>query len=305
MTHIPIAPNLASLQSTEAPTQHFTWLSPDGLTLAGVRWSPQGSVGKKTPVLCLPGLSRNTRDFGAIAGFLTKQGHEVIALDYRGRGASEWSPDWQTYTLPQEAADIDLAISEQNLDQFVLLGTSRGGLHAMAMAQRYPADRMIGVILNDIGPEIPLASLLRIRDSIGLKMAFAGWQELTIHLRTGLGDQFPALTECDWLRFARQLATETDGNVTLDYDPQLRRQLDGLEDGDAFPDLWPLYDGLFNIPVLILRGERSDLLSTGTSKAMIQRHNRSDLIVIPAEGHAPLLWDPISQQAILQFLGKS
>lgn len=305
MTHIPIAPNLASLQSTEAPTQRFTWLSPDGLTLAGARWLPQGSVGKKTPVLCLPGLSRNTRDFGAIAGFLTKQGHEVIALDYRGRGASEWSPDWQTYTLPQEAADIDLAISELNLDQFVLLGTSRGGLHAMAMAQRYPADRMIGVILNDIGPEIPLASLLRIRDSIGLKMTFEGWQDLVSHLRTGLGDQFPALSEGDWLRFARQLATETDGKVTLDYDPQLRRQLDGLEDGEAFPDLWPLYEGLTNISVLILRGERSDLLSTGTSKAMIQRHDRSDLIVIPNEGHAPLLWDSKSQRAILQFLENS
>lgn len=282
----------------------FTWRSEDGLTLAGVHW-PVSKHSNQLPMLCLPGLSRNTRDFDAIARHLQQSGVAVYALDYRGRGRSDWDPKWENYTIAVEGTDIDAAISHLKLERFALLGTSRGGLHAMAMAHRYDKTRMPAVILNDIGPDIPLASLLRIRDSIGQKMRFESWDHLTNHLKAGLGAQFLALDQADWLRFSHQLASERDGHVVLDYDPALRHQLDGLEDHDIFPDLWPVFDGLKDRKLLILRGQHSDLLSEETLTRMIERHTDTDSLTIPAEGHAPLLWDNYSQQAITRLLKSS
>lgn len=290
-----------SPSSNRLSLRSFTWRSEDGLTLAGVHW-PVSPHSNQLPVLCLPGLSRNTRDFDAIAQHLQQNGVPVYALDYRGRGRSDWDTNWENYTIAVEGTDIDAAISHLQLERFALLGTSRGGLHAMAMAHRYDKTQMPAVILNDIGPDIPLTSLLRIRDSIGHKMMFESWDHLTHHLKTGLGTQFPALDQADWIRFAHQLASEEDGHVVLDYDPALRHQLDGLEDHNIFPNLWPVFDGLKDRRLLILRGQHSDLLSEETLAQMIERHPRTGSLIVPAEGHAPLLWGGPSQQAILHFL---
>ncbi|MFC6655852.1 alpha/beta fold hydrolase [Roseibium salinum] len=231
---------------SRAARRQFTWQSPDGLTLAGCEWSPQQGGATRTasaiPVLCLPGLSRNTRDFHDVAAYLQSAGHHVVALDYRGRGRSDWDPDWRNYTLAVEAADIDAAIAHLDLQRFAVLGTSRGGLHALAMADRYPADRMAAVILNDIGPQVEMEGLRRIAGTLGQQMTYGSREDLAAILRQFLGPQFPAFGMEDWLKLAGQLASEEDGRFVMDYDPALANQLAGLDDAAPLPDLWHLYE---------------------------------------------------------------
>ncbi|PVB63249.1 alpha/beta hydrolase [Labrenzia sp. 011] len=284
----------------------FTWKSPDGLTLAGYEWRPARQTAETTTspiaVLCLPGLSRNTRDFNDVAKFLQFVGHHVIALDYRGRGMSEWDPDWRNYDLTIEGHDIDAAIAHLGLDRFAVLGTSRGGMHAFAMAGRYPADRMAAVILNDIGPHIEMRAIHRIAATLGHNMTHASLEEVAISLQRTLGQQFPAFQMADWRKFAGQIASVSDGRVVLDYDPALARQLASLDDAGPVADLWHLYEKLTDRPVLILRGEHSDLLSEETCRRMLDTHPNARLKTVREQGHAPMLWERETHEEIARFL---
>ena len=286
----------------------FTWQSPDGLTLSGRQWRPQpvpedGRTAKAIPaVLCLPGLSRNTRDFDDIAQSLQSKGHHVIALDYRGRGKSAWDPDWRNYALTVEEKDIDAAIEMLGLDRFALLGTSRGGLHGLAMGLRYPATRMAAVIFNDIGPHIEMRAIHRIAATLGRKMKYSSFEDLASGLAHLLGFQFPAFGGKDWIRLAKQLASDQEGYVVLDYDPALARQFASLDDAAPAPDLWPLYEKLIDRPVMVLRGEHSDLLSPQTCQRMVECHPNARLRTIAGQGHAPVLWEREIQEEIAEFL---
>ncbi|TYC66995.1 alpha/beta hydrolase [Stappia sp. BW2] len=288
------------------PAVEFTWQSPDGLTLSGCEWpvgtaAPEGTP-SAIPVLCLPGLSRNTRDFNEIARFLQSRGHRVIALDYRGRGKSDWDPDWRNYALTVEDKDIDAAIAELHLDRFAVLGTSRGGLHALAMGLRYPASRMAAVIFNDVGPHIEMRAIHRIASTLGHQMKSASHEEVAEKLEHALGYQFPAFIKADWLRLAHQLASDRDGHVVMDYDPALAHQLASLDDAAPSPDLWPLYEKLTDRPVLVLRGEHSDLLSPDTCRRMMENHPNAAVKTVPGQGHAPVLWDGETHKTISEFL---
>jgi pimeloyl-ACP methyl ester carboxylesterase len=284
----------------------FTWTAPDGLTLAGEHWAPKSVelqiAETSIPVLCLPGLSRNTRDFHDIASFLQSAGHHVYALDYRGRGNSDWDKDWNNYSLPVEAGDIDTAIELLELERFALLGTSRGGLHALAMADRYPAERMAAVIFNDVGPRIERSAIKRIAASIGQKMKFSSLEGVAEHQRNSLGPQFPAFSENDWYKLANQLATSHEAQTVLDYDPSLARMFDDLDDETALPELWSYYEMLTDRPVAVVRGEHSDLLSTTTSQRMLDIHSGAMMKTIPGQGHAPVLWEPETHDFIESFL---
>ncbi|MHA7773444.1 alpha/beta fold hydrolase [Roseibium sp. M-1] len=292
---------------TAGSSSDFTWQGPDGLLLSGRQWWPVPSPdgGRNTtpiPVLCLPGLSRNIRDFNDIAAFLQSRGHRVIALDYRGRGKSAWDPDWRNYALTVEEKDIDAAIEALGLDRFALLGTSRGGLHALAMGLRYPATRMAAVIFNDIGPHIEMRAIHRIAATLGRNMKHSSFDALASGLEHVLGQQFPGFASKDWLKLAGQLASEQDGGVVLDYDPALAHQFASLDDAAPAPDLWPLYEKLKDRPVLVLRGAHSDLLSAQTSQCMIESHPSASLRTIAGQGHAPVLWDRDTHEAVAGFL---
>ncbi|MEP3049499.1 MAG: alpha/beta hydrolase [Roseibium sp.] len=282
----------------------FNWRTHDGLKLAGVDWRQRqpNSQLNKIPVLCLPGLSRNTRDFNDVARFLQSHGHRVIALDYRGRGLSDWDSDWQNYSLPVEQTDITAAIEELQLDRFALLGTSRGGLHALLMSQNYPSNRMAAVIFNDIGPQIDMRGLQRIASSLDRPMAYASQNEIALWLQQSLSSQFPEFTKAEWLKLAGQLASEKNGKFVFDYDPSLTRQFDDLDPDNPLPDLWPLYKTLADRPVFVLRGEFSDLLNIETCHQMTQDHPDAGLKVISKQGHAPVLWEPEVHSAILDFV---
>ncbi|MEJ8474162.1 alpha/beta fold hydrolase [Roseibium algae] len=287
----------------------FTWISRNGLTLSGTEWCPPASMSKPEfpPVLCLAGLSRNSRDFNSIADYLQARGQRVIALDYRGRGQSDWDADWQNYSIPVEGQDIDDALEQLEIDRFSILGTSRGGLHAMAMAARFGSERISGIVLNDIGPHIEIDSIGRLAATIGKTMHFADKGACAEHLKAGLGRQFPALKGEDWVRFAGQLGSASQDSAspkgfTLDYDPELGKTLAVMDEGAELPDLWPLFETMLPIPLLILRGEHSDLLSKETCKKMLALHPRADLMTVPGEGHAPLLWDLPVQEKVGLFL---
>eukprot|EP00903_Cladosiphon_okamuranus_P001355 g1353.t1 len=303
MTSAPQEAPYAPVTTSAAARFDFTWKSPDGLTLAGKDWpAPDGSNSSKIPLLCLPGLSRNTRDFEELALYLQSQGHRVVALDYRGRGASDWDEDWRNYALPVEEKDIDAALETIGLEKFALLGTSRGGLHALILGARYPADRMAAVIFNDVGPHIEMKAIHRIAATLGHHMKNTSLEEVAGNLKRTLGTQFPSFETTDWLKLAGQLASERDGAFVMDYDPALAHQLASLDDAAPAPDLWPLYENLLDRPVMVLRGEHSDLLSEETCQRMITAHPNATSRTIPGQGHAPVLWDEETQTAIAAFL---
>jgi len=297
--------NLNQSGNAQTAPRSFSWTSRDGLVLAGREWAPEGNGANRRPtVLCLPGLSRNTRDFNDIANFLQKRDYRVIALDYRGRGNSAWDPEWHNYAIPVEGHDIDDAIAFLGLDRFALLGTSRGGLHAMAMAHRYDADRMVGVILNDVGPHLEMRAIHRIAASIGKKMEYPGFEALAEHMEHMLGPQFPSFSKQDWLKLSRQLASPGNGGCVFDYDPALAHTLIGQDDAAPVPDLWHLYEALEKTPVLIVHGERSDLLSRETCEKMLEMHPDARLVTVEGQGHAPVLWDEKTQLEIAAFLDR-
>lgn len=277
------------------------WQSHDGIALSATFWEPRQPTG--IDVLCLPGLSRNTRDFAPLAGYLTGCGHRVIAMDYRGRGRSGRHPDWRTYSIECEAKDIDAGLAALSLGRLAVVGTSRGGLHGMLLAWRAP-ERVGGLVLNDIGPEISRAGLKRISGEIGGRMRAANWQEAAERLHGALASQFPRVDAEGWLRLARQLYVETEDGIQLDYDARLANTLGVIDEGTELPDLWPVFDAIARVPMLAIRGAHSDILSVETFSRMKERSPDLERHTIADEGHAPLLWDAETQVVIARFLSR-
>ncbi|WP_346895959.1 alpha/beta hydrolase [uncultured Roseibium sp.] len=291
--------------NTGPASRTFTWTSRDGLTLSGREWRPDVEEQRRHPtILCLTGLSRNTRDFNDIATFLQMKGYHVVALDYRGRGESAWDPEWHNYAIPVEGHDIDDAIEVLGLNRFAILGTSRGGLHAMAMAHRYGPDRMVGAILNDVGPHLEMKAIHRIAASLGKKMQYPSFEALAEQMEHMLGPQFSSFSKQDWFKLSHQLASSRGDGCVIDYDPALAHTLIGQDDASPVPDIWHLYEALENIPLLIIHGELSDLLSRETCDKMLATHPDAKLVTVRGQGHAPVLWDDETQQEIVSFLGR-
>lgn len=280
---------------------YHEWRSDDGIPLSATLWEPQNGIA--LDVLCLPGLSRNTRDFAPLARYLAGCGHRVIAMDYRGRGRSGRHPDWRTYSIEREAQDIDAGLESLSLGRLAIVGTSRGGLHGMLLAWRAP-DRVAGLVLNDIGPAIERGGLKRLSGEIGSNMRVDTWQEAAERLHGALGSQFPDVAAQGWLRLARQLYVETEDGIQLDYDARLANTLGTIDDETALPDLWPVFDAIASVPMLAIRGAHSDILSTETYSQMKQRSPGLERHTIANEGHAPLLWDAETQGVIARFLSR-
>lgn len=289
-------------QAAGAPPspERQTWPSADGLELSASVWPAAADVPRRADMLCLAGLSRNARDFGALAETLAARGHRVVAMDYRGRGRSGRHPDWRTYSIEQEAADIDAGLDALGLSRVVVVGTSRGGLHGMLLSWRAPG-RVAGLVLNDIGPAIERGGLRRLSGSIGRRMAARDMDEAAERLRADLAGQFPALDQAGWRRFAGQLYSPAAEGVLLDYDARLANTLGEIDEDTEMPDFWPVFDAIGAVPLLAIRGAHSDILSAGTFAAMGERHPDARLHVVPDEGHAPLLWDAPTQEAIAGF----
>ncbi len=273
----------------------------DGLEIYGRHYAAPGS--KRRPLICLAGLTRNSRDFHDLAVVLSGTGaaaRDVYTVDTRGRGASEFAASWRDYAVPIEMLDVQDFMAAEQLHQAAVLGTSRGGLIAMVMAAVQPT--LIGtVILNDIGPVIERDGLMRISAYVGAKPPPVSWQAAAERLAEAEQDLFPDVAAERWSDIARQRFNERDGKPAPGYDPELRRAFSALKDG-PIPALWPQFEALGHAPCLVLRGELSDLLSEATTEEMTRRHPECKAHTVPRQGHAPLLADAPTQGVIQSFL---
>jgi pimeloyl-ACP methyl ester carboxylesterase len=276
----------------------------DGLRLFARDYGPRAGSG--LAVVCLPGLARTSADFHELALALSQDGkrsRRVVALDYRGRGRSAYDRDWKNYDVKVETADVLQVATAAGVAEAVFVGTSRGGIVTMALAAARPA-LIRGAVLNDIGPVIEGKGLLRIRGYVGKLPVPSNYGEGVEILKKLMSAQFTALSEADWLAWARSTWKDEGGRLVLDYDPALARTLEGLDLEAPLPPLWFLFEGLKRVPVLALRGENSDLLSPETLAAMARAHPRFEAVVVPNQGHAPLLQGRDVIQPIRRFVAR-
>lgn len=267
----------------------------DGLRLYARDYGPLN--GSLLPVVCLPGLARNSEDFNDLAEALSTDAalpRRVLALDYRGRGRSEWASDWSQYALGTELNDVLQVLTVTGIERAVFVGTSRGGLLTMALSVTRPT-LLAGAVLNDVGPVIEPKGLIRIRGYVGKLPTPSTLQEGAQILKQVSDAQFPAFTQEQWETMARGTWHEMNGRLALSYDPSLMKPLHELDLEMPMPDLWNLFGGLNPFPVLAIRGENSDLLSAPTLSAMQERHPRLTAITVPGQGHAPLIEEAIIQ----------
>lgn len=277
-----------------------TWQSDDGLTLSARIYPGDPAY---APVLCLPGLTRNARDFEDLATAIAPA-RRVICPDLRGRGRSARATDPATYTPAHYLGDILVLLSGLGIERFVAIGTSLGGLLTMMLAASDP-DRIAGAVLNDIGPEIDPAGLARIRGYVGMPARFADWDAAARALGVAQASAYPAFVHQDWLRMARRtMHVDAGGAIVFDYDMAIAQPFDSDEGASPAPDLWPLFDALAGRPVLVVRGGLSDILSQGTAAAMQARLDGLELVTVPEVGHAPTLDEPAARVRILHLLDR-
>ena len=266
--------------------------------------SPEAARERVRPVLCLAGLTRNSRDFHEIALDLSygPLARDVYTLDTRGRGLSDYDSDWRNYTVPSEMQDaVDFMIA-RGLAGAAILGTSRGGLIAMIMAAAQPG--FLGpVILNDIGPVIERDGLARIASYVGLTPLPRDWKEAAALVREMNAAAFTAIANEEWEPIARQLFNEKDGRPAPGYDPKLGEAFSSTD--GPIPPLWPQFDALKLKPVMVIRGLNSDLLTEPTVETMRQRHPDLTELVIAGQGHAPWLRDKASIAEVRRFLERT
>lgn len=291
-----------------APFEEVRFTARDGLRLYARRYPAAAGateIPAARPVLCLAGLTRNSRDFHVLASALStdpQSPRDVWALDTRGRGYSDSDPDWRNYAVPIEMLDAFDLLTMQELSEVAIIGTSRGGLMAMVMAAALPST--VGpVVLNDIGPVVETEGLLRILGYAGRMPHPVSWDDAAALVKDLNKKQFPFVADGDWLEIARQMYNEERGKPVPGYDPQVARSLSVLE--GPMPELWPQFAALDRVPVMVVRGENSDVLSAATVTEMQKRHPACSALVVPSEGHAPLLRDTPTIAAIAEFLRAS
>jgi pimeloyl-ACP methyl ester carboxylesterase len=272
--------------------------SADGLQLYYRDYDGAGAGG--LPVLCLAGLTRNTRDFEDVAAHMAAT-RRVIAMDTRGRGRSAYDPKWENYSIPMEVGDVLAVLAALNIPKVIVLGTSRGGLIATVLAAMKP-DVLGGVILNDVGPEIDPRGIARIASYVGVVTAPPQtWDDAMARAKQINGDMFD-MPDSDWMRMTRATYREDGGKPVLDYDMKIgdatRAQ---MAQPQAF-DPWALFAAYANIPLLVVRGANSDLLSAETVTKMQTVKPDMKSVDVPGRGHAPLLNEPVALAAIDSFL---
>jgi pimeloyl-ACP methyl ester carboxylesterase len=271
----------------------------DGLTLHYL------DEGAGPPVLCLAGLTRNIADFTYLAPHLADC--RVIRMDYRGRGASDWAEDCMSYNILREGQDAIELLDHLGLARVVLIGTSRGGLIAMLLSVTNH-DRLSGVVLNDIGPEVTEEGIQRIMEYVGREPPFTDLDAAAEALAAGFAHSFPGVPKSRWREQAEFMWSEKHGGgVGLRYDPRLRDALIGQAGvgktgAEQAPDLWTLYDGLADLPLAVIRGQNSDLFSAQTFAKMQSRHPGAIAVTVPDRGHVPFLDEPEALNAIRTIL---
>lgn len=257
------------------------------------------------PVVCLPGLTRNARDFHQLALKLS-QGtapRRVLTIDSRGRGLSDHDPDKSHYTIGVEAADVLSVLDTLKIVVADFIGTSRGGLILHLLAVSHP-ERLGRVVLNDIGPVLEVEGLRQIQEYLGHESAPNNFDEAAEGLRAVHGAAFPVLSPADWQDMAEAIYREIDGELRTDFDPAIADQFASADLSQPLPDLWANFAGFEGKPLMAIRGETSRLLSQETMAEMGRRHGDMVALTAAGQGHAPVLHLGHLDEAIAAFLGR-
>ncbi|MHC1549624.1 alpha/beta fold hydrolase [Phyllobacterium sp. K27] len=264
--------------------------APDGLKLYARLYQPAVQT-ENLPLVCLPGLTRNSRDFHELALILANDPdspRKVVTFDYRGRGQSAYDPEWKNYNIRIEAGDVLAGLKALDIEQAAFLGTSRGGFIIHVLAAIAP-QVLKGVILNDIGPEIVSEGFRQISDYLSQSKNPADWKQAAALQKAVHGKAFPALVDADWNRFARAIYRDENGTIRSDYDPNLLKTLEGIDFSVKLPDLWTQFELMNDLPLLVIRGENTTLLAQETVDEMMRRHPALQFINVSGQGHAPFL----------------
>ncbi len=288
----PDAPSDAA-EDDEAPAQptfrEAIYSSSDGLKLSARDYG--NPLSPWLPVVCLAGFTRDSRDFHELAVHLSTHRHRprrVVAFDYRGRGRSQWARSAESYNPLTEMNDVFDGMAALGIPRAVVVGTSRGGIIGMLMGVARPAT-IAGLVLNDVGPVVEAQGLARIKTYAGRTPPPNDWADAAHLLRRIHGAGFPTWRDVDWDYFTRLTFNDDDGRPVSAYDPKLARTFDGLELDRPLPAMWEEFRALKGIPILVVHGEYSDLLSTDTMARMSAEHPRVETVTVAGEGHAPLL----------------
>jgi pimeloyl-ACP methyl ester carboxylesterase len=271
----------------------------DGLSLYVEDWGDP--LSPATPLLCLSGLTRNARDFRELAERQARH-RRVVLFDYRGRGRSGRAKDWRSYRAEANLDDVFQVVAATGLHGFAVIGTSLGGLLAMALGLVMPSA-FKGAVINDIGPEFAAGGVERIASRIGRDEPQADWAAAARHIAESFPPgSYPRADEATYRKLAETTFLEgEDGKLHYSWDLALAR---AMAEDKRTQDLWPLFLSLKHKPVLLLRGETSDLLSRETAERMAERHPGLTLVEVGGTPHAPTLDEPEAEHAIDEFLAR-
>lgn len=283
----------------------FNYTAGDGLRLHARVYGED--IEGALPAVCLPGLTRNARDFHQLALYLSREREpkrKVVAFDYRGRGLSEYDRNWKNYDVVVEAADVVSGMIALGIERAGFIGTSRGGLIIHVLAAMRPS-LMRAIVFNDIGPVIEGEGLAHLRSYLERAPTPRNFEDAVAIQRAAHGSAFPALKDEDWERLGPALYREDKGKLVPDFDPKLLRQLRGIDLNKPLPTLWQQFEGLHGIPILAIRGEYSRMLAPSTLLEMKLRHPDIETITVEGQGHPPMLETGNLPDRIAAFLDRA
>lgn len=281
------------------PYENRYWWSNDGVRL---HYRDYPGPNTRPPLLCLPGLTRNARDYDALARRLSPA-WRVITVDLRGRGDSGYAKDPMSYVPLTYVQDIEGLLAELGVERYVAIGTSLGGIVTMLLAGTARAT-LAGVVLNDVGPEIMPEGLSRIRGYVGKSNTWPTWLHAARAVAEANESVYPAFQLEDWLAMAKRLyRLNSAGRIVLDYDMKIAEPF-RVPGNEAGPDMWRALDGLRAVPTLVLRGATSDVFAASVADRMAGVLEQGELVTIPAIGHAPTLDEPEAIAAIDRLLAR-
>ena len=279
------------------PYENRYWWSNDGLRL---HYRDYPGPADRPPILCLPGLTRNARDYHDLARRLSPD-WRVIAIDLRGRGDSGYAKDPMSYVPLTYVQDVEALLRELDVARYVAFGTSLGGIVAMLLAGT-ARERLAGLVLNDVGPEISPEGLSRIRSYVGKSNTWPTWLHAARAVAEANESVYPDFQLEDWLAMAKRLyRLNSAGRIVLDYDMKIAEPF-RVPGNEAGPDMWRALEGLKTVPTLLVRGATSDVLAANVAERMAGVLEQGDLLTIPATGHAPTLDEPEAIAAIDRLL---
>ncbi|WP_286831077.1 MULTISPECIES: alpha/beta fold hydrolase [Kordiimonas] len=277
--------------------EYFT--NPDGLKQ---HYRDYNQAGDNAPVvLCMPGLTRNARDFEAIAEHLSDR-CRVICVEQRGRGQSDWDPNPSRYLPVTYVADMMALLAHLGVDKVIAIGTSLGGLMTIMIQAMHPG-KLQAAVINDIGPEIDPKGIERIKSYVGKGTPPETWEAAVEAVKTANAGVYPNFTEEDWRWYTENLYEDVDGKPAVMYDPAISQNFNS-EESQSSPDLWPYFKTLHSIPMVVLRGGISDILSAETLERMAREHPDLVPVTVPGIGHVPLMREPECKQAIDELVGR-